>query len=67
MTPSNESNEQSLGSKGINDISRRQFLKLTGKTLVAGMTIGVGGLPRLARAGGFVDYLKYDGLGIWLS
>ena len=64
MTLVNGSNEQGLGSKRINDISRRQFLKLTGTTIVASMTFGVGSIPRLANAGGFVDYLKYDGLGL---
>ena len=64
MTLANESNEQGLGSIGINDISRRQFLKFTGTTIAAGMAFGVGSLSRLAKAGGFVDYLKYDGLGL---
>jgi amidase len=64
MTLANESNEQGLGSKEISDISRRQFLKLTGSTIVAGMTLGIGGIPRLANAGDFVDFLKYDGLGL---
>ena len=60
----NKSNEQGFGSKKIKDISRRQFLKLTGSTILAGMTLGMGGLPRLANAGDFVDFLKYDGLGL---
>ena len=28
------------------------------------MLLGAGGISRLANAGGFVDYLKYDGLGL---
>ncbi|MHC4536839.1 MAG: amidase [Planctomycetota bacterium] len=64
MKQANESNVQGPGSKEINDISRRQFLKLTGTTIVAGMTLGIGGIPQIANAGGFADYLKYDGLGL---
>jgi Asp-tRNA(Asn)/Glu-tRNA(Gln) amidotransferase A subunit family amidase len=60
MAPAIERNEQSPGSK----LSRRQFLKLTGTTIAAGMTSGVVGIPRLANAGGFADYLNYDGLGL---
>ena len=64
MALTNENNEEGLGSKEIDDLSRRQFLKLAGTTIVAGMTLGVGGIHRLANAGSFVDYLKYDGLGL---
>ena len=59
-----ESSKQGPVSKVINDLSRRQFLKHTGTTFLASIAFGVGGLPRLANAGGFVDYLKYDGLGL---
>ena len=64
MTLANEPNEPGLGGKMINDISRRQFLKLAGSAIVAGTTFGMGGIRRLANAGGFVDFLKYDGLGL---
>ena len=59
-----ESSKQGPVSKVINDLSRRQFLKHTGTTFLASIAFGVRGLPRLAKAGGFVDYLKYDGLGL---
>ena len=60
----NKSNRQDSDSKGISDISRRQFLKFAGTTLLAAMTFGVGGIPRVANAGGFADYPRYDGLGL---
>jgi amidase len=47
-----------------NGISRRQFLTATTGTLMAGLTAGGGGLLRMAHAGGFSEYLKYDGLGL---
>lgn len=62
MRQANGSKGQGRGNKEIGDLSRRQFLKLTGTSIVAGMTLGVGGIPRVANAGGFADYLKYDGL-----
>jgi len=62
MRQANGSKGQGRGNKEIGDLSRRQFLKLTGTSIVAGMTLGVGGIPRAANAGGFADYLKYDGL-----
>ncbi len=58
------SSENSSDGKRVKDISRRQFLKTTGTTIAAGMLFGAGGISRLANAGGFVDYLKYDGLGL---
>lgn len=47
-----------------NGISRRQFLTVTTGALMAGLTAGGGGLLRTAHAGGFSEYLKYDGLGL---
>ncbi len=63
MGRTNKNKCQGPGSKEILDISRRQFMKLTGAT-IAGMALGLGGLPDAANAGGFADYLKYDGLGL---
>ncbi len=64
MRQANKNNEQGFGSKKINHITRRGFLKLTGTSILAGMTLGVGGIPQVTNAGGFADYLKYDGLGL---
>ena len=63
MLQTDEVAGQEHGSKGPSGMSRRQFLKLTG-TMVAGMTLGAGGVLRMANAGGFADYLKYDALGL---
>jgi Asp-tRNA(Asn)/Glu-tRNA(Gln) amidotransferase A subunit family amidase len=46
------------------DLSRRQFLKFTSATIVAGVALGIGGMPRISSADGFPEYLKYDGLGL---
>jgi len=51
----------SLESSGI---SRRQFLAASTGALVAGFTAGGGSLLQTAHAGGFFEYLKYDGLGL---
>ena len=48
--------------KGTNGMFRREFLKLTGTNIVAGMTLGVGSIIRTANAEGFAEYLKYDAL-----
>ena len=57
MALPNESNEQGPGSKRMNAIFRRQFLKFTSTTISGGMMFGMGGIHRLADAGGFVDFL----------
>ena len=64
MWQTNQVTGQDQGREGVPGKSRRQFLKLTGTTIVAGMTLSAGGFLRMANAGGFVDYLKYDGLGL---
>jgi hypothetical protein len=56
--------EKGSDEKRTKGISRRQFMKTTGTASGAGILLGAGGISRLAKAGGFVDYLKYDGLGL---
>ncbi len=64
MNLTDRSNQHVIDRNGIQDLSRRQFLKLTGATIIGSATFGAGTIPPLAKAGGFVDYLKYDGLGL---
>jgi|Deesub1362A_J573_1020465.scaffolds.fasta_scaffold03532_6 Asp-tRNA(Asn)/Glu-tRNA(Gln) amidotransferase A subunit family amidase len=64
MLQTNEMTGQDNGREGIDGISRRRFLASTAMGLVAGMTVGVSGVFRTADAGGFAEYLKYDGLGL---
>jgi amidase len=64
MWQTHEMSGQDHDSEAINGLSRRQFLKITALGLVAGMTVGVDGVLRMANAGGFAEYLKYDGLGL---
>ncbi len=37
------------------DLSRRQFLKFTSATIVAGVARGIGGMPRISSGDGFPD------------
>ncbi len=64
MKVTEKSNKLIIDSRGEKEVSRRQFLKLAGTAIVGGVTFGAGTIPPLAKAGGFVDYLKYDGLGL---
>jgi Asp-tRNA(Asn)/Glu-tRNA(Gln) amidotransferase A subunit family amidase len=45
-------------------LSRRQFLKFSCATILSGMGWGAVGIPRIVSAGGFTEYMKYDGLGL---
>jgi hypothetical protein len=45
-------------------LSRRQFLKFSCAAILSGMGFGAGGIPRVVSAGGFTEYMKYDGLGL---
>ena len=64
MKVTEKSNKFIIDSRGEKEVSRRQFLKLAGTAIVGGVTFGAGAISGLANAGGFVDYLKYDGLGL---
>ena len=58
MRQGNERKCHNPGSEESKSITRRQFLKFTGAAIAAGITIGVGGIPETAIAGGFDEYLK---------
>ena len=64
MYQANEASGQDHRRKRVNGMSRRQFLQIAGTTMVAGMTLGVGGILGMANAGEFTEYLKYDALGL---
>jgi Asp-tRNA(Asn)/Glu-tRNA(Gln) amidotransferase A subunit family amidase len=64
MDLTDRGNQHIIDRKGTKGLSRRQFLKVAGTTIIGGMTFGAGAIPGWANAGGFVDYLKYDGLGL---
>ncbi len=64
MVQTKERTAQDNDGEGINSMSRRQFVTCATVALLAGMTVGVDGVLRMATAGDFTDYLKYDGLGL---
>ena len=64
MRPTDERVGQEYGRKGTSDMYRRQFLKLMGTSMLAGVTLGAEAIIRMANAGEFADYLKYDALGL---
>ena len=64
MSITEKSNKLIIDGRGKKEVSRRQFLKLAGTAIAGGVTLGAGAIPGLANARGFVDYPKYDGLGL---